>query len=138
MTTYRDAGVDIDAGNEFVDRIKPLVRSTFRPEVLTDLGGFGGLFGLQAGKSLSEVKVILFLRQTDISSRSEHVIQFSHPLFGGGSTESFYIFVLAFLYVSRIMAGILISQAVVSFWLFSFTFLFFLSLAAMKRFVEFL
>ena len=50
MTTYRDAGVDIDAGDEFVDRIKPLVRSTFRPEVLTDLGGFGGLFRLQAKK----------------------------------------------------------------------------------------
>lgn len=48
MTTYRDAGVDIDAGDEFVDRITPLVRSTFRPEVLTDLGGFGGLFRLQA------------------------------------------------------------------------------------------
>ena len=48
MTTYREAGVDIDAGDEFVDRIKPLVRSTFRPEVLTDLGGFGGLFRLQA------------------------------------------------------------------------------------------
>jgi len=30
MTTYRDAGVDIDAGDEFVDRIKPLVRATFR------------------------------------------------------------------------------------------------------------
>jgi phosphoribosylformylglycinamidine cyclo-ligase len=50
MTTYRDAGVDIDAGDEFVDRIKPLVRSTFRPEVLADLGGFGGLFRLQANK----------------------------------------------------------------------------------------
>jgi len=50
MTTYRDAGVDIDAGDEFVDRIKPLVRSTFRPEVLTDLGGFGGLFRLQVKK----------------------------------------------------------------------------------------
>jgi len=50
MTTYRDAGVDIDAGDELVDRIRPLVRSTFRPEVLADLGGFGGLFGLQAGK----------------------------------------------------------------------------------------
>ena len=48
MTTYREAGVDIDAGDEFVDRIKPLVRSTFRPEVLTDLGGFGGLFRLQS------------------------------------------------------------------------------------------
>lgn len=50
MTTYREAGVDIDAGDEFVDRIKPLVRSTFRPEVLADLGGFGGLFRLQAKK----------------------------------------------------------------------------------------
>ena len=48
MTTYREAGVDMDAGDEFVDRIKPLVRSTFRPEVLTDLGGFGGLFHLQS------------------------------------------------------------------------------------------
>lgn len=48
MTTYRESGVDIDAGDAFVQRIKPLVRSTFRPEVLTDLGGFGGLFGLRA------------------------------------------------------------------------------------------
>ena len=48
MTTYREAGVDMDAGDEFVDRIKPLVRSTFRPEVLTELGGFGGLFRLQS------------------------------------------------------------------------------------------
>jgi phosphoribosylformylglycinamidine cyclo-ligase len=44
MTTYRQAGVDITAGNELVRKITPLVRSTFRPEVLTDLGGFGGLF----------------------------------------------------------------------------------------------
>jgi phosphoribosylformylglycinamidine cyclo-ligase len=57
MTTYRDSGVDIDAGDEFVDRIKPLVRSTFRPEVLTDLGGFGGLFRLQAAKYQDPVLV---------------------------------------------------------------------------------
>lgn len=44
MTTYRDAGVDIEAGDEFVRRIKSLVRTTFRPEVVSDLGGFGGLF----------------------------------------------------------------------------------------------
>jgi phosphoribosylformylglycinamidine cyclo-ligase len=44
MTTYRDAGVDIQRGDEFVRRIGPLVRSTFRPEVMGDLGGFGGLF----------------------------------------------------------------------------------------------
>jgi len=42
--SYRDAGVDIDAGNELVERIKPAVKSTLRPEVLTGLGGFGALF----------------------------------------------------------------------------------------------
>lgn len=46
------------------------------------------------------------------------------------------IFTLAFLYLSRIVGGILISSAVVSFWLFAFTFLLFLSLAAVKRFIE--
>ncbi|MGB0134147.1 phosphoribosylformylglycinamidine cyclo-ligase [Dokdonella sp.] len=44
--TYRSAGVDIDAGNAVVDRIKPLVARTFRKEVMTGLGGFGGLFEL--------------------------------------------------------------------------------------------
>ncbi len=48
--TYKDAGVDIDAGNRFVDLIKPLVKQTNRPEVLTDIGGFGGLFSLNSGK----------------------------------------------------------------------------------------
>jgi phosphoribosylformylglycinamidine cyclo-ligase len=57
MTTYKEAGVDIDAGDEFVNRIKPLVRSTFRPEVLTDLGGFGGLFRLQASRYTDPVLV---------------------------------------------------------------------------------
>ena len=44
--TYRDAGVDIDAGNEVVERIKPLVARTFRKEVMGGLGGFGALFNL--------------------------------------------------------------------------------------------
>jgi phosphoribosylformylglycinamidine cyclo-ligase len=44
--TYRDAGVDIDAGDELVERIKPLVRRTMRPEVLAGVGGFGALVGL--------------------------------------------------------------------------------------------
>jgi phosphoribosylformylglycinamidine cyclo-ligase len=57
MTTYRDAGVDIDAGDEFVERIKPHVRATFRPEVLTDLGGFGGLFRFQANRYTDPVLV---------------------------------------------------------------------------------
>ena len=43
---YRDAGVDIDAGDALVDRIKPLARSTDRPGVMGGLGGFGGLFSL--------------------------------------------------------------------------------------------
>ncbi|MCU7844176.1 MAG: phosphoribosylformylglycinamidine cyclo-ligase [Candidatus Thiodiazotropha sp. (ex Monitilora ramsayi)] len=44
--SYRDAGVDIDAGNTLVERIKPIVKQTFRPGVLTGLGGFGALFEL--------------------------------------------------------------------------------------------
>jgi phosphoribosylformylglycinamidine cyclo-ligase len=48
--TYKDAGVDIDAGNALVERIKPLVARTARKEVLTGLGGFGGLFALTPGK----------------------------------------------------------------------------------------
>ncbi|MFO1504827.1 MAG: phosphoribosylformylglycinamidine cyclo-ligase [Steroidobacteraceae bacterium] len=44
--TYRDAGVDIDAGDELVERIKPIVRRTQRPEVLAGVGGFGALVGL--------------------------------------------------------------------------------------------
>ncbi len=57
MTTYKQSGVDIDAGNEFVRRIKPLVRGTFRSEVLTDLGGFGGLFKLQTDRYKEPVLV---------------------------------------------------------------------------------
>ncbi|MBE8955644.1 MAG: phosphoribosylformylglycinamidine cyclo-ligase [Quinella sp. 2Q5] len=45
--TYKDSGVDIDAGNESVRLIKNLVRGTYRPEVLGDIGGFGGLFALK-------------------------------------------------------------------------------------------
>lgn len=54
--TYRDAGVDIDAGNEVVERIKPLVKRSFRPEVMGGLGGFGALFDL-SGKYKEPVLV---------------------------------------------------------------------------------
>lgn len=47
---YKKAGVDISAGNEAVERMKKHVKRTFRPEVLTDLGGFGGLFRLDKDK----------------------------------------------------------------------------------------
>lgn len=55
--TYRDAGVDIDAGNKAVELMKRHVRSTYRPEVLGDIGGFGGLFALNAGKYRQPVLV---------------------------------------------------------------------------------
>lgn len=47
---YKKAGVDIAAGNEAVERMKKHVQSTMRPEVLSGLGGFGGLFGLNKDK----------------------------------------------------------------------------------------
>jgi phosphoribosylformylglycinamidine cyclo-ligase len=47
--TYRDAGVDIDAGDSLVERIKPHVKRTMRREVMTDLGGFAGLCAIPAG-----------------------------------------------------------------------------------------
>ncbi|MDW6021310.1 phosphoribosylformylglycinamidine cyclo-ligase [Mesorhizobium sp. BAC0120] len=46
--TYAEAGVDIDAGNALVDKIKPLVRQTRRPGADSEIGGFGGLFDLKA------------------------------------------------------------------------------------------
>ena len=55
--TYKDAGVDIDAGNELVERIRPLVKQTQRPEVLAGLGGFGGMFALPPGRYREPVLV---------------------------------------------------------------------------------
>jgi phosphoribosylformylglycinamidine cyclo-ligase len=49
VITYRDAGVDIDAGDELVERIKPLVRRAQRREVLAGIGGFGALIELPSG-----------------------------------------------------------------------------------------
>ncbi len=49
VITYRDAGVDIDAGDELVERIKPLVRRAQRREVLAGIGGFGALVELPSG-----------------------------------------------------------------------------------------
>lgn len=60
-TSYRDAGVDIDEGNRLVDLIKPLVKSTNRPEVVTDIGGFGALFRLD----LTRYKKPMLVAATD-------------------------------------------------------------------------
>ena len=73
--SYLDAGVDIDAGNELVERIKPAVKSTNREGVLTGLGGFGGLFQLDIARYQQPVLVsgtdgvgtkLLLARQLDI------------------------------------------------------------------------
>lgn len=55
--SYRDAGVDIDAGNALIEKIKPVVKNTFRPGVLTGLGGFGALFELPSGEYKNPVLV---------------------------------------------------------------------------------
>ncbi|MDD4170088.1 MAG: phosphoribosylformylglycinamidine cyclo-ligase [Desulfotomaculaceae bacterium] len=55
--TYAAAGVDIKAGEEAVRLMRSAVQSTFRPEVLTDIGGFGGLFAFNAGKYREPVLV---------------------------------------------------------------------------------
>lgn len=57
MTDYRQTGVDIERGEEVVRRIRPLARSTFRPEVLGDIGTFGGLFRLGAERYVDPVLV---------------------------------------------------------------------------------
>jgi phosphoribosylformylglycinamidine cyclo-ligase len=56
-TTYADAGVDIDAGNSMVERIKPLVRATRRPGADAEIGGFGGLFDLKAAGYIDPILV---------------------------------------------------------------------------------
>src|SRR3954453_16408118 len=55
--TYEEAGVNIDAGEEAVQRIKDKVRSTFRREVIGDIGGFGGLFALDKDRYRNPVLV---------------------------------------------------------------------------------
>jgi phosphoribosylformylglycinamidine cyclo-ligase len=55
--SYRDAGVDIDAGDALVERIKPLVAATFTPGVLGGIGGFGGLFKLDVAGMTEPVLV---------------------------------------------------------------------------------
>jgi phosphoribosylformylglycinamidine cyclo-ligase len=55
--TYKDAGVDIEAGDALVERIKPFAARTVRPEVVAGVGGFGGLFAIPPGKYREPVLV---------------------------------------------------------------------------------
>ena len=59
--SYKDAGVDIDQGDAFVQTIKPMVESTFRPEVLTKIGGFAGCVSL----NLERYKKPILVSSTD-------------------------------------------------------------------------
>ena len=56
-TTYKNAGVDIDKANDFVERIKPLIKTTARKEVVSGIGGFGGLFRLDPTKLKNPILV---------------------------------------------------------------------------------
>ena len=53
MISYKDAGVDIDAGNSFVEGIKPFVKSTLTPNVIGGIGSFSGAFRLPTGYNKS-------------------------------------------------------------------------------------
>ncbi|MCL5807859.1 MAG: phosphoribosylformylglycinamidine cyclo-ligase [Deltaproteobacteria bacterium] len=55
--TYKDAGVDIERANTFIERIKPLIKASSRREVMSGIGGFGGLFHLDVGKIKDPVLV---------------------------------------------------------------------------------
>ena len=55
--TYADAGVDIDAGNELVERIKPLAKATARPGVMAGIGGFGAMFDLKGAGYVDPILV---------------------------------------------------------------------------------
>ena len=59
---YKSAGVDVEAGYKAVELMKGHVKSTFRPEVLTDIGGFGGLFSI--AKNLFSLVVLTVLVQS--------------------------------------------------------------------------
>ena len=61
ISDYTKAGVDIDAGNRFVDLIKPIVNKSFKPGVITDIGGFAGLFSLKS----QDVKNPILVASTD-------------------------------------------------------------------------
>jgi len=60
-SNYTKAGVNIDAGNRFVDLIKPIVNKSFKPGVITDIGGFAGLFSLKS----QDVKNPVLVASTD-------------------------------------------------------------------------
>ena len=87
--TYADAGVDIDAGNRAVELMKDSVRASYRPEVIGDLGGFGGLFALDTKKYKEPILVsgtdgvgtklkFAFLTNNHSTIGQDHMVQKAH------------------------------------------------------------
>ncbi len=56
-STYKNSGVDIDTANDFIERIKPFIKTTARKEVVSGIGGFGGLFRFDSGKYKNPILV---------------------------------------------------------------------------------
>src|SRR5690606_41914055 len=73
--TYKDAGVDIDAGEALVERIKAPVKRTLRPEVIGGLGGFGGLFRVPAGFN----EPVLVAGTDGVGNKLKHAIELYAP-----------------------------------------------------------
>src|SRR5712671_297898 len=103
---YRQAGVDIDAGNETVRRIKSLARSTFTPGVLSDIGSFGGLFGLDRARFQEPVLVssadgvgtklkVAFMTGRHDTVGSDLVIQCVNDILVQGAEPLFFLDYLA-------------------------------------------
>ena len=76
--SYRDAGVDIDAGDRLVENIKPFAKRTMRPEVLSGIGGFGGLAEISRVVGIAAHKGELHARFVEerrlIEPRAEHSV----------------------------------------------------------------
>ena len=85
--TYKDSGVDIDAGNRAVELMQNDIKSTYRPEVLSSLGNFGGLFALNTDRYQNPVlvsgtdgvgtklKIAFKLDKHDTIGRDERLLQ---------------------------------------------------------------
>ena len=72
--TYADAGVDIDAGNLLVEKIKPAAKATSRPGVMGGLGGFGALFDLKAIVHAQRLKFAAQLRARFETFQALHIV----------------------------------------------------------------
>ena len=88
--TYADAGVDIDAGNALVDRIKPAAKATSRPGVMGGLGGFGALFDLKAVVHSQRLRYAAQMRNRSQVFAALDLIRVPTPTSSPHRTEPFH------------------------------------------------